>query len=201
MGSACLATLIWFIIHSFTSIPARIGIFSRHRKVLRLLHSKPFFLPDFLFVLVKNLSYLFVFISSVCLRQKKDPCSTQDTMFHLPAAGLILLLVAFDAAIHCPDAAPVPVRIKIPGVKGGTYRSGSGWGDVTELPWKQELDKSAKDGAQADKADGRAEDKVAGKSAAGTSSGTAAAVGVAGGIAAGVGYGSWHWSGSGLRLC
>ncbi|KAL1866688.1 hypothetical protein Daus18300_006632 [Diaporthe australafricana] len=106
-------------------------------------------------------------------------------MLYLPAAGLVLFLVAIDAAIHCADAAPLPVRIKIPGVKGGTYRSGSGWGDVTELPWKQELDKAAKEASKVTKAD----DKAVDKAAAGTSSGTAAAAGAAGGVAAGVGAG------------
>lgn len=98
-------------------------------------------------------------------------------MFKPATTSLVLFLATL--ALQGTYASPTPFSFKIPGLP--KYRSGSGWGDVTELPWKQAADAQAKAGASA-----------AGKGAgagSGTAAGAAAAAvllggGVAGSIAA-----------------
>lgn len=98
-------------------------------------------------------------------------------MFKPTTTSLVLLLTALNVYLQGAYATPVPWSFKIPGVKGGTYRSGSGWGDVTELDWKIQADTAAKQAEAAAKAFKNG-GSYSGKAVAGA--GVAGAVGAAG---------------------
>lgn len=94
-------------------------------------------------------------------------------MFKPTTTGLVLFLATLT--LQGVYASPTPFSFKIPGLP--KYRSGSGWGDVTELPWKQAADAQAKAASSAGGAGGVGAGAVAG--------GAAAAVILGGGVVAG----------------
>lgn len=98
-------------------------------------------------------------------------------MFKPNTTGLVLFLTTL--ALQGSYASPTPFSFKIPGLP--KYRSGSGWGDVTELPWKQAADAQA---------------KAAGSSAGGVGAGTVAG-GAAGAVILGGGVVAGSFAGTG----
>lgn len=92
-------------------------------------------------------------------------------MFKPTTTGIVFFLATL--ALQGAYASPTPLSFKIPGLP--KYRSGSGWGDVTELPWKQAADAQAK--ATGSSAGGVGAGTVAG--------GAAGAVILGGGVVAG----------------
>lgn len=105
-------------------------------------------------------------------------------MFKPTTKGLVLFLVALNVSSQGAAAAPVPWSFKIPGIKGATYRSGSGWGDVAELNWKVEADAAAKETERVAKSSSK-NGGSNGAALAGAGVGTAAITGgaIGGGIA------------------
>lgn len=91
-------------------------------------------------------------------------------MFKHTTAGLVLLLVTLASQGAYAAPAPFPgFGFKILGLP--KYRSGSGWGDFTELPWKQAVNAEAKTSKAASSGD----------SSTGTTAGAAAAAALLGG--------------------
>ncbi|KAI7782907.1 hypothetical protein LA080_012780 [Diaporthe eres] len=100
-------------------------------------------------------------------------------------ASLFVLLVALNLSSQRTYAAPAPWSFKIPGVKGGTYRPGSGWGDVAELDWKVQADAASKGSGTAAKGSSKNGGSY-GATVAGAGIGTVAGTGgVTGGAIAG----------------
>lgn len=102
--------------------------------------------------------------------------------------GLVVLLVALNVPLQGAYAAPVPWSFKIPGIKGATYRSGSGWGDVAELDWKVQADAAAKTEAKAASKDGGSYGATVAGAAVGTAAVTGGVVGGTVASNAGLGY-------------
>lgn len=106
-------------------------------------------------------------------------------MFKSTTTSIFVLLFALNLSAQGAYATPVPWSFKIPGVKGGTYRSGSGWGDVAELDWKVQADTAAKETEAAAKTSSK-NGGFYGATVAGAGTGTVAVTGgVTGGAIAG----------------